>query len=201
MSQKVIYHGRDMLEQGESFVMCKIINSEGSTPRKKGACMLVKENGRTIGTVGGGKIEAETERLAAEVFKTKEKSRVFHFRLDTSEQGIGMACGGDADVLSIGKPLGLEFRCFLDMMRTLAGVGANLRQATGVARVLAAYADHAVAAVGERRGRLLALAGSGADGVDHAQFLHARGDSGHDLGQVLCGLSGLHDQAHLALER
>ena len=32
MSQKVIYHGRDMLEQGESFVMCKIINSEGSTP-------------------------------------------------------------------------------------------------------------------------------------------------------------------------
>ena len=99
MSQKVIYHGRDMLEQGESFVMCKIINSEGSTPRKKGACMLVREDGSTIGTVGGGKIEAETERLAAEVFKTKEKSRVFHFRLDTSEQGIGMACGGDADIL------------------------------------------------------------------------------------------------------
>ena len=67
MSQKVIYHGRDMLEQGESFVMCKIINSEGSTPRKKGACMLVREDGSTIGTVGGGKIEAETERLAAEV--------------------------------------------------------------------------------------------------------------------------------------
>ena len=65
MSQKVIYHGRDMLEQGESFVMCKIINSEGSTPRKKGACMLVREDGSTIGTVGGGKIEAETERLAA----------------------------------------------------------------------------------------------------------------------------------------
>lgn len=99
MSQKVIYHGRDMLEQGESFVMCKIINSEGSTPRKKGACMLVREDGSTIGTVGGGKIEAETERLAAEVFKTKEKGRVFHFRLDTSEQGIGMACGGDADIL------------------------------------------------------------------------------------------------------
>ena len=54
MSQKVIYHGRDMLEQGESFVMCKIINSEGSTPRKKGACMLVREDGSTIGTVGGG---------------------------------------------------------------------------------------------------------------------------------------------------
>lgn len=43
MSQKVIYHGRDMLEQGESFVMCKIINSEGSTPRKKArACWLGK---------------------------------------------------------------------------------------------------------------------------------------------------------------
>ena len=28
MSQKVIYHGRDMLEQGESFVMFRGFNTE-----------------------------------------------------------------------------------------------------------------------------------------------------------------------------
>lgn len=35
MSQKVIYHGRDMLEQGESFVMCKIIKFRGFNTEKK----------------------------------------------------------------------------------------------------------------------------------------------------------------------
>ena len=100
MSQKVIYHGRDLLEQGKSFVLCKIVDSTGSTPRKKGAVMLVKENGKTIGSVGGGKLEAETEKLAMETFKTKEKSKIFHFKLNTKDpDAIDMACGGDADVL------------------------------------------------------------------------------------------------------
>ena len=47
----------------------------------------------------------------------------------------------------------------------------------------------------------MTLTRGGADGVDHAQLLHARGDSGHDLGEVLRGLGGLHNEAYLALER
>ena len=86
-------------------------------------------------------------------------------------------------------------------MRVLAGIGTNLRQAARVARIFAAHDDHAITAVGEGCGCLLALARGGADRVDHAQFLHARGDGGHNLGQVLRGLGGLHNQAHLALER
>ena len=86
-------------------------------------------------------------------------------------------------------------------MCALADVGANLRQAAGVTRVLAAHHDHAVAAVGKCGCCLLALARGCADGVDHAQFLHARGDGGHNLGQVLRGLGSLHNQTHLALER
>ena len=47
----------------------------------------------------------------------------------------------------------------------------------------------------------MTLTRGGADGVDHAQLLHARGDSSHDLGEVLRSLGGLHDEAYLALER
>ena len=91
MSQKVIYHGRDMLEQGESFVMCKIINSEGSTPRKKGACMLVREDGSTIGTVGGGAMEHE----AIEIAKIMEDNMTKEFDLSDGEAGSsGAVCGG-----------------------------------------------------------------------------------------------------------
>ena len=47
----------------------------------------------------------------------------------------------------------------------------------------------------------MTLTRGGADGVDHTQLLHARGDSSHDLGEVLRSLGGLHNEAHLALER
>ena len=87
------------------------------------------------------------------------------------------------------------------MMCALANIGANLRQAAGVARVFTAHHDHAVAAVGKCGCCLLSLARGGADGVDHTQLLHARGDGGYNLGQVLRGLGGLHNQAYLAFER
>ena len=104
-------------------------------------------------------------------------------------------------MVSVGKPRGLELGSFLDVIRALAGVCANLRQAAGVARVLAAHDYHAVAAVGKCGCCLLTLTRGGADGVDHTQLLHARGDGSHDLGEVLRGLGGLHDEAYLALER
>ena len=47
----------------------------------------------------------------------------------------------------------------------------------------------------------MTLARGGTDGVDHTQLLHARGYGGHDPGEVLRGLGGLHDEAYLALER
>lgn len=99
MSDKVIYFARDLLEQGQDFVVAKVVDTTGSTPRKKGAWLLMKEDGTTAGTVGGGRLEAETEKLCKEAFRTKEKSRVHHFKLNTEERdALDMGCGGDADV-------------------------------------------------------------------------------------------------------
>ena len=95
---KISYIGKDLIERGEDFVIAKVVNTQGSTPRKKGACLLMQRDGTRYGTVGGGKLEAEVERICLETFQTKE-SQIYHFRLTPEDQqGLDMRCGGDADV-------------------------------------------------------------------------------------------------------
>ena len=48
---------RRCVEQGEDLMLVSIIGSTGSSPRGKGAQMLVSEAGRLCGTIGGGNVE------------------------------------------------------------------------------------------------------------------------------------------------
>lgn len=98
MNKKIIYFGRDLIEAGENFVIAKVVDTHGSAPRKKGAWLLMEKNGNKMGTVGGGLVEAETEKLCMEAFKTK-KSHIHHFTLHPCDEGgLDMRCGGDVDV-------------------------------------------------------------------------------------------------------
>lgn len=99
MSEQLSYFARDLIEQGEDFVVAKIVDTKGSAPRKKGAVMLMKKDGSTVGTVGGGLLEAETEKLCLKTFETKEKEHIYEFTLDEKQKGaLDMGCGGDAVV-------------------------------------------------------------------------------------------------------
>lgn len=99
MAQKVSYFARDLIEQGEDFVIAKVVDTQGSTPRKKGAVLLMKQDGTTAGTVGGGLLEAETEKLCKMTLETKEKTHTYAFVLDEQQKGaLDMGCGGDATV-------------------------------------------------------------------------------------------------------
>lgn len=99
MSQQLSYFARDLIELGEDFVVAKVVETSGSTPRKKGAVLMMKKDGTTIGTVGGGLLEAETEKLCRKTFETKEKSHIYDFILDEKQKGaLDMGCGGDASV-------------------------------------------------------------------------------------------------------
>ena len=98
MNKKVIYFGRDLIEAGEDFVIAKVVDTHGSAPRKKGAWLLMKEDGTRVGTVGGGLVEAETEKLCKNVLETKENV-LKHFALSpNAKDGLDMRCGGDVDV-------------------------------------------------------------------------------------------------------
>lgn len=95
---KIVYIGKDLIEKGQNFVVAKVVDTQGSTPRKKGAWLLMKQDGTRYGTVGGGKLEAEVEKICLQTFQTQE-SMIYHFRLTPQDQqGLDMRCGGDADV-------------------------------------------------------------------------------------------------------
>lgn len=95
---EIIKIGKELMAKGESFVIAKVVDTEGSTPRKKGAWLLMKKDGQRFGTVGGGKLEAATEVEALKAFETNE-SKIHHFRLLPEDQdGLDMRCGGDAHI-------------------------------------------------------------------------------------------------------
>ncbi len=96
--KKVVRIGRELLEKGEDFVLAKVMETVGSTPRKRNAWMLMDKNQTFYGTIGGGRLEAEVEKICKEVIKSKE-SGIYDFSLTPKEKlGIDMQCGGDAQI-------------------------------------------------------------------------------------------------------
>ena len=51
------------LEGGEAAELVSVLESSGSTPRGAGAMMAVFPGGRSTGTVGGGNVEYEAQKL------------------------------------------------------------------------------------------------------------------------------------------
>lgn len=89
---------RDLINKKEPFVLARIVDTHGSTPRKKGAWMILKEDGSRLGSIGGGILEAEVERLAQITFYTREAG-THHFKLSQEEQdGLDMRCGGNVSI-------------------------------------------------------------------------------------------------------
>lgn len=83
----------ELAESGTPFVAVTVVDTLGSTPQDKGSKMLVTSEGRSFGTVGGGKIEARAiqEAQAMLADDTAPKTRFFQWSL---EKDIGMTCGG-----------------------------------------------------------------------------------------------------------
>ncbi len=104
------------LEKKEKLALATLINRVGSAPRTVGAKYLIRTDGRTIGSIGGGCVEAEVWQGAQEVIR-EEKGKIFHFNL-TSEQLAegGLICGGNIDIFL--EPLKEEFlNIYQEIMR------------------------------------------------------------------------------------
>ena len=71
-----------------------IVNTKGSTPRVKGAKMLVYPNGDIFGSIGGGELE---KAVIADALKSLKTGRADLFRHDLLHQH-NMCCGGSVDI-------------------------------------------------------------------------------------------------------
>jgi xanthine dehydrogenase accessory factor len=82
------------IDRGERLALCVVVESRGSTPQKRGATMLVAETGQTVGTLGGGCVEAEARVRALRLLQANANG-LLEFKL-TTDYGWddGLACGG-----------------------------------------------------------------------------------------------------------
>lgn len=96
--ENVWVHLDETLRGGESCFLATIVGASGSAPRGAGSRMLIKRDGEFVGSVGGGKLEAETLALARDNFK-RRVSRVLPFDLSSGDAAESdMICGGTGEI-------------------------------------------------------------------------------------------------------
>jgi len=83
----------EAIAEGESVVLCTIVNTKGAVPRHAGAKMLVYSDGRFEGTVGGGEVENRVYDEAMASFKDG-KTRFLTYDMIDPERGDAGICGG-----------------------------------------------------------------------------------------------------------
>src|SRR4051812_40549593 len=83
---------------GEAVALCTVVAARGSTPQAAGARMLLLGDGKTIGTLGGGCVEAEVRQQAIGLLHARQ-SKLLTFKLD-HDYGWddGLICGGSMDI-------------------------------------------------------------------------------------------------------
>ncbi|MCP4714157.1 MAG: XdhC family protein, partial [Deltaproteobacteria bacterium] len=93
-----LQHSISLFERGEPFAIATVLSREGSAPRRAGARMIIRKNGKSFGTIGGGSLEAEVFRSAEQVLANQHPV-VRQFDLTGSIDSATMLCGGRVEVL------------------------------------------------------------------------------------------------------
>jgi len=75
-----------------------IVRSNGSTPQRTGAKMLVFADGRIVGTIGGGCYESDAIARARDAIATGKPALVTFDLNDDFVQESGLICGGQMEV-------------------------------------------------------------------------------------------------------
>ncbi len=114
------------LTVGEKCVLARIIRQGGSAPRTVGTKLLVRADGRPVGTIGGGLLEHAVLRKAREVMASGRPA-VLEVRLTGQDVAASeMICGGNVDVLI--EPLSPEDAGAVSVLQALAKMTAQGRR-------------------------------------------------------------------------
>lgn len=86
-------------EDGEDLALATVLSKSGSAPCLAGAKMVVRANGSSIGTVGGGVLEAAAKKKGSRVLKSKV-AEILSFDLSGADAAsMQMICGGNVKLL------------------------------------------------------------------------------------------------------
>src|SRR5205809_6398411 len=106
-----------LLENRAPFALATVVHTAGSTPQKAGARAIFLPDGRVLGTLGGGCMEAEARRRGLGLI-SRGDPELFDLHLDDDfGWDDGLICGGSASIL-IQPTRGLDpapFQAALDL--------------------------------------------------------------------------------------
>ena len=93
----IIQELADAVASGRAVALATVVRTDRSVPRRPGAKMLVYPDGSSLGTVGGGEMEARVRAVAAEALADARPKFLTYALVDPSSGDPGV-CGGEVDI-------------------------------------------------------------------------------------------------------
>jgi len=84
----------ELLTTRQRGALATVVQSSGSTPQRAGARLLLREDGSTLGTVGGGAIESAVLESLRQALTTRQPQLLIR---DLAHD-LGMCCGGRMEI-------------------------------------------------------------------------------------------------------
>ncbi len=93
--KEIIEESLRLLAQKQPHVVATVVRTKGMTPQKAGARQLIRQDGTSIGTLGGGCVEGDIWFYATEMLREKSgpQFRAYTLNADLAAQD-GLVCGG-----------------------------------------------------------------------------------------------------------
>jgi xanthine dehydrogenase accessory factor len=94
----------DAFKAGEACALATVAKVTGSAPRETGAKMVIYKDGRSAGTIGGGKFESLVIAEAVQAISSRNSVLKTYPLHEASENSFGAICGGEVTVLIEPQP-------------------------------------------------------------------------------------------------
>ena len=132
-----------LASSGRRAALATVVRIDGSSYRRPGAKLLIEDDGRTIGGVSGGCLEADVRGIALHVIETGTP-QLLHYDTGADDHtvwGLGLGCNGSVDIF-------VQPATVPETLRVLTEIGARLdgTSAFGISTVV-----EGSSAVGETR--------------------------------------------------
>lgn len=123
--------GRDWLAAEHGIAIATVAKSWGSAPRRPGAHLIVRDDGLFEGSVSGGCVEGDVVMAALDVIANDRSERLHYGVADAKAWEVGLACGGEIEILV--QPVSANGFApeYLDRIITARAEGRELTLHTG----------------------------------------------------------------------
>ncbi|MFW0787375.1 XdhC family protein [Gordonia sp. CPCC 206044] len=97
-AEPVLAEALEIWLAGDACALATVVATHGSTPRRPGAMLIVREDGSVVGSISGGCVEGALYESALEVLSTGV-ARIENYGPDGDLLAPGLTCGGSMSVL------------------------------------------------------------------------------------------------------